>query len=137
MSQTIYWIGPNVDLHLVWWRYIDDTIIFWQHGDKEPKKFLENLNSCHTTIKFTANYSREKKGNQVVTDLYKNFFLYKIFTLVLVRFFILKKSIFNSQALKLNRICWENLFLKENYLAIWSYGIGKRYTLTNWFGNKF
>ena len=54
--------------------------MLWQHGENEPKKFLEILNSYHATIKFTANYSRDmisfldveviKKGNQLATDLY-------------------------------------------------------------------
>ena len=65
---------------LVWWQYIDNIFMLWQHGEKALKKFLEILNSYHPTIKFTANYSREKicfldvevikKGNQLVTDLY-------------------------------------------------------------------
>ena len=46
---------------LVWYRYIDNIFMLWQHGEKELKKFLEILNSYHLTIKFTANYSREKK----------------------------------------------------------------------------
>ena len=67
-------------LPLVWWRYTDDIFMLRQHGEKALKKFLEILNSYHPTIKFTANYSREKiifldtevikKGNQLVTDLY-------------------------------------------------------------------
>ena len=65
---------------LVWWQYIDNIFVLWQHGEKELKKFLEILNSYHATIKFTANYSREKisfldvevtkKGNELATDLY-------------------------------------------------------------------
>ena len=46
--------------HLVWWRHIDNVFMLWQHGEKEHKKFLEILNSYHPTIKFIANYSREK-----------------------------------------------------------------------------
>ena len=46
---------------LVWYRYIDNIFMLWQHREKELKKFLEILNSYHLTIKFTANYSREKK----------------------------------------------------------------------------
>ena len=45
---------------LVWWRYIDNIFMLWQHGEKELKQFLEILNSYYPTIKFTANYSREK-----------------------------------------------------------------------------
>ena len=75
--------------------------MLWQHGEKALKKFLEILNSYHPTIKFTANYSREKitfldvevikKGNQLVTDLYINPLIpTNIFMLVSVTFFILK-----------------------------------------------
>ena len=65
---------------LTWWRYIDDTFMLWQHGEKELEKFLEFVNYYHPTIKFTANYSRKevnfldvsvrKTINQLVTDLY-------------------------------------------------------------------
>ena len=54
--------------------------MLWEHGEKELKNLLEILNSYHLTIKFTANYSREKirfldvevikKESQLVTDLY-------------------------------------------------------------------
>ena len=50
-------------------------------GERELEKFLEFLNCCYPTIKFTVNYSRKeirnfldvssgKKNNQLVTDLY-------------------------------------------------------------------
>ena len=55
---------------LVWWRYIDDIFMTWEHGEEELKKFLGTLNCYHPTIKFTAEYSRAKikTGNQLVTD---------------------------------------------------------------------
>ena len=67
-------------MSLVWWRYIDDIFMLWQHGEEELKKFLDALNCYHPSIKFTADYSRDKinfldvnflrKGNQLVTDLF-------------------------------------------------------------------
>ena len=39
---------------LVWWWYIDDDFMLWQHGEKDLKKFLDILNSYHPTMKFTA-----------------------------------------------------------------------------------
>ena len=58
---------------LVWWRYIDDITMMWEHGEEQLKIF----NCYHPTIKF---YSRArvdfldvtvlKKANQLVTDLY-------------------------------------------------------------------
>ena len=45
---------------VAWWRYIDDIFMLWQHSEKELEKCLEFLNCYHATIKFTANYPREK-----------------------------------------------------------------------------
>ena len=39
---------------LVWWRYIDDIFMIWQQGEEALKEFLKIINSCHPTIKFTA-----------------------------------------------------------------------------------
>ena len=41
----------------LWWRYIDDIFMIWQHGEEKLKEFLELLNAAHPTIKFTAEYS--------------------------------------------------------------------------------
>ena len=122
---------------LVCWRYTDEIFMLWQHGEKVLKKFLEILNSYHPTMKFTANYSREKitfldlevikKGNHLVTDLYMKLtdthqYLHASYCHV----FHSKKSIPYSQALRLNRICSENsLFDKRcNDLEIWLKGRG-------------
>ena len=43
---------------LVWWRYIDDIFMVWEHGEEELKKFLETLNCYHSIVKFTVEYSR-------------------------------------------------------------------------------
>ena len=65
---------------LVWWRYIDDIFMLWQHSEKELKTFLEILNYYRPTIMLTVNYSREKisfldvevikTGSKLVADLY-------------------------------------------------------------------
>ena len=44
----------------LWWRYIDDIFMIWQHGEDELKIFLENLNNFHPSITFNCEYSREK-----------------------------------------------------------------------------
>ena len=54
--------------------------MIWQHGEEKLKEFLKVLNSCHPTIKFTADYSLDKvhfldleviwSGNKLLTDLY-------------------------------------------------------------------
>ena len=64
----------------IWWRYIDDIFFIWEDGEETLKEFLDYLNSCHPSIKFTAEYSVEKvnfldvqviKDNKkLITDLY-------------------------------------------------------------------
>ena len=116
---------------LVWWRYIDNIFMLWQHGEKELKKFLEILN-YHPTIKFTAYYSREKisfsdievikKGNQHVIDFYiKTTDCHQYIHASSCHIFHSKKSTPYSQALRLNRICLENSFFDKrcNNLEIW------------------
>ena len=44
----------------LWWRYIDDIFMIWQHGENELKIFLDKLNNFHPYIKFTCEHSREK-----------------------------------------------------------------------------
>ena len=44
----------------VWWRYIDDIFFIWEHDEESLKEFLNDINSFHSTIKFTADWSKEK-----------------------------------------------------------------------------
>ena len=41
----------------IWLRYIDDIFLIWEHGQESLNTFLDYLNSCHDTIKFTAEQS--------------------------------------------------------------------------------
>ena len=45
---------------LVWWRYIDDIFLLWQHGEERLKEFLDILNRYHPSIKFTSKYPRKR-----------------------------------------------------------------------------
>ena len=73
-------LNSLVEKPLVWWRYIDDIFMIWQHGEEALKEFLKILNSCHPTIKLTAEYSLNKvhfldvevidSGKKPLTDLY-------------------------------------------------------------------
>ena len=64
----------------LWWRYIDDIFMIWQHGEDELKIFLKKLNNFHPSIKFTCEYSREKvnyldiqvivREGKLITDLH-------------------------------------------------------------------
>ena len=44
----------------VWWRYIDDIFFIWEYGEESLKEFINEINSFHPTIKFTADWSKEK-----------------------------------------------------------------------------
>ena len=41
----------------VWLRYIDDIFLVWENGTDGLKIFLDHLNQCHPTIKFTSEQS--------------------------------------------------------------------------------
>ena len=43
---------------MIWWRYIDDIFFIWEHGEESLKVFKEQVNIFHSTIKFTAEYSK-------------------------------------------------------------------------------
>ena len=48
----------DIDLKpYIWWRYIDDIFLIWEHGEESLKLFLEKINKIHPTIKFTADWS--------------------------------------------------------------------------------
>jgi len=44
---------------LVYLRFIDDLFMVWDLGEAKLKRFIEFSNEFHSTIKFTAEYSRE------------------------------------------------------------------------------
>ena len=116
----------------VWWRYIDDIFMIWQHGEENLKLFLENLNSCHPTIKFTADYSSEKINfldvqvtrcdDRLVTDLFvKATDTHQYLHASSCHVFHSKRSIPYSQTLRLNRICSEGALFDRrcNELEQW------------------
>ena len=63
-------------------RYIDDILIFYEHGEEELLKLMEHSNEAHPSIKFTYEYSRESinfldmkiiknRDGTIETDLFK------------------------------------------------------------------
>ena len=66
-----------------WKRYIDDIFMIWIHSRSELDEFISYLNSCHQTIKFTAEISETEipfldtlvhldTDGTIWTDLYIN-----------------------------------------------------------------
>ena len=47
----------SVEKPLVWKRYIDDIFSIWNTNKDEVTQFMEQANSHHPTIKFTAEVS--------------------------------------------------------------------------------
>jgi len=66
-----------------WWkRYIDDIFMLWTEGEDELSIFLDYLNQCHETIKFTKHVSKTQvnfldtwvkitEDHKIITDLYE------------------------------------------------------------------
>ena len=52
LTQTT--ISPRI-----WWRYIDDVFAIWDKGQDELENFLQQINTFHNTIKFTAEWSTD------------------------------------------------------------------------------
>ena len=55
---------------LVWKRYIDDVLSLWDTSKEEVNTFIEQANSYHPTIKFTAEIS-DKEITFLDTRIYK------------------------------------------------------------------
>ncbi|XP_015124857.1 uncharacterized protein LOC107046694 [Diachasma alloeum] len=45
---------------LVWFRYVDDTLVLWKHGADTLPQFLNFINSQHPSIKFTMEIEEQK-----------------------------------------------------------------------------
>ena len=43
---------------LVWFRYIDDVVFVWTHGQEKLDSSLEELNRCNSSLKFTYESSK-------------------------------------------------------------------------------
>ena len=100
----------------IWWRYIDDIFFIWKHREDSSKKFIEALNACHPTMKFTAEWSKEEinfldvnvrlQNRQLETDLHiKPTDTHHFLDSTSCHSYHYKKSIPYSQALRYNRIC--------------------------------
>ena len=45
---------------MIWYRYIDDIFFIREHGQESLKVFIEQVNMFHSTIKLTAEHSKEE-----------------------------------------------------------------------------
>ena len=56
---------------LVWKRFIDDVISIWNTTREEITQFIEQANSRHPTIRFTAEISETEPTSVLDTEIYK------------------------------------------------------------------
>ena len=105
----------------VWCPYIDDVFLIWENREESLKQSLDYLNSCHPSIKFTANYSSEAvefldvkvicSEDRLITDhLIVPADTHQYLHASSSHGYHVKRSIPYSQALKLDRICSEPRF---------------------------
>ena len=123
----------DIDLKpYIWWRYIDDIFLIWEHDEEFLKLFLEKINKIHPKIKFTADWSYSwvnfldvkviKRDGKIITDLYaKPTDTHQYLVSSSCHPYHCKESIPYSQALPVNRICSNNAFFDQrcNELEHW------------------
>ena len=51
----------------VWFRYVDDTFVVWNHGEVELQLFLQQINSKNENIQFTM--EKEENGQLPFLDV--------------------------------------------------------------------
>ena len=110
----------------IWWRYINDIFFIWEHGEDSLKQFIETFNAWHSTIKFTAEWSKEEinsldvnirlRNRQLETDVHiKPTDTHQFLHSTSCHPYYCKKSIPYSQALRYNRICSDNKKFDQRY----------------------
>ena len=122
----------------VWWRYIDDIFLIWQHGEESLLKFIEYLNSLHPSIKFTYKYSRDsiefldvlvsRDGVGISTDLYvKDTDTHQYLQFSSCHTFHTKRGIPYGQALRLRRIISDDTILGNRCKELESWLVNRGY----------
>ena len=102
----------------IWWRSINDIFLIWEHGEEYLKQFIQTLNAFQSTIKFTAESSKEEisfsevnvrlRNRQLKTDLHIKPTDTQFFDSTSCHPYHCKKSLPYSQALRYNWICSDN-----------------------------
>ena len=102
----------------IWWRSINDIFLIWEHGEEYLKQFIQTLNAFQSTIKFTAESSKEEisfsevnvrlRNRQLKTDLHIKPTDTQFLDSTSCHPYHCKKSLPYSQALRYDRICSDN-----------------------------
>ena len=108
---------------LVWFRFIDDVFSIWTHGQEKLDSFLEELNRCKSSLKFTYESSKTSialldlklslSNGYLSTDLHIKFTdRHQFLHYTSCHLDHTKRSIIYSQSLGMSRIC----FYKSDFL---------------------
>ena len=103
----------------VWWRYIHDVFAIWPHGEEYLIEFISQINNMHSTIQFPAEWSDGSIAfldvkvtldqGRIITDLFtKPTDTHQHLHRRNCHPGHCKSTIAYSQALRLQRICWED-----------------------------
>ena len=123
----------------IWKRFIDNIFIIWTYGEDELRKFIEYLNSKHTTTKFTDETSktsidflditiRIETDNSISTTLFckpTDSHNYLLFSSEHPRHIL--KGIPYSQFLRVRRICSKTADFKRNAFMLSTHFIRRGY----------
>jgi hypothetical protein len=125
---------------IVWKRFIDDVFLIWTHGAESLQEFLEYLNSCVDSIKFTMESSETSVSfldtrvkiveNRIQTDLYSkptdshSYLLYDS-----AHPQRCKDSIPYSQFLRVRRICSMEEDCRDHILTLTCHFMGRGYPM--------
>ena len=113
---------------IVWWKYIEDIFLLWQHEAEKLKEFLDILNRYYPSIKFTSKWidfldaEIIKEGNKLLMDVFlKSTDTHQYLHATSCYVYHSKKSIPYSQALRFPWICSKNQFFDKrcNDLEVW------------------
>ena len=100
-------------------RYIDDILFIWEHDEQSLTEFINEINSFHPTVKFTADWSKEQvsfldvevtlKNSVLLPNLcIKSTDIHQFLDDTSCHPYLCKKGIPYIQTLRLNRICPDN-----------------------------
>ena len=100
-------------------RYIDDILFIWKHDEQSLTEFINEINSFHPTVKFTADWSKEQVSFLDVEVTLKNSVLlpnlrikstdtHQFLDDTSCHLYLRKKGTPYIQTLRLNRICPDN-----------------------------
>ena len=100
----------------LWFRYVDDILMIWTHGEEKLDAFINHLNSIYPTIKFTSERSTtlvsfldvniQLENNKIQIDLFcKPTDKHRYLLHSSSHPFHTKRSIPYSLAIRLRRIC--------------------------------